>query len=181
VMGLVAVQRLSELAYSAWRLRADTARGIAKAIPEPGFLWMVAVHAGWFSGCLIEGGAFPAHRPTSVRVGAVVLWGGALLLRAWLMASLGRFWSVRLVARSGQPIVTAGPYRWVRHPNYLVVALEILAVPLVLGAVWTAVAASLANAWVLAIRIRSEEAYLLSVPGYQEAFGNRKRFLPGLF
>jgi methyltransferase len=97
------------------------------------------------------------------------------------MASLGRLWNVRIVERREQPVVTAGPYAWVRHPNYLAVVLEVAAVPVLLGALGTALLGSLANAVVLYFRIRAEEAYLFAQPGYAAAFAGKKRFLPGLF
>ena len=85
------------------------------------------------------------------------------------------------MGRERQPVVTGGPYRYIRHPNYVVVFVEIAAVPLLLGAYGTALLGSLANAWVLAGRIRREEAYLLSVPAYRAAFADKARFVPGLF
>ena len=180
VLGAIGALRLGELAFSVLRLRADRGTG-AQAVPEAGFRWMVAVHAAWYAGCFIEGLAFPARLPGAVIVSAAVAWAASLLLRAWLMASLGRLWNVRIVARPAQPIVTAGPYAWIRHPNYLAVILEIGAVPLLVGAPWTALLASVANALALAHRIRREETYLFSFPAYVQAFRSRKRLLPGIF
>lgn len=181
VLTAIAALRLGELAFSLWRLRADRRAGAAQPVPERGFPWIVAVHAGWFAGCALEASLRPAHPPSAWVAGAALLWAVSLLLRAWLMASLGRLWNVRIVARKAQPIVVRGPYAWVRHPNYLAVILEIAAVPLLLGAVWTALLGSVANGIVLAFRIRREEAYLFSVPGYAQAFGHKKRLLPGVF
>lgn len=82
------------------------------------------------------------------------------LVRVWLMAVLGRFWNTRILVIPGQQPVSKGPYRFVRHPNYAVVALEILAVAMTCGAYITAVAFSLLNALVLRVRIREEEAAL---------------------
>jgi methyltransferase len=155
--------------------------GLDGALPEPAFAWLVAVHAGWLTGCLVEGLGFPTPLPSAVLALAGAVWAVSLLLRAWLLASLGRLWNVRIVARREQPIVTSGPYAWVRHPNYLAVILEIVAVPVLLGAVGTALLGSLANAIVLIFRIRGEEAYLFAQPGYAAAFAGKKRFLPGVF
>jgi methyltransferase len=181
VLGAVAALRAAELAFSALALRAGRRAGRARALPEPAFPWLVAVHAGWLLGCLVEGLGFPSRLPPALLALAGALWAASLLLRAWLMASLGRLWNVRIVARPEQPIVTAGPYAWVRHPNYLAVVLEIAAVPLLVGALGTALLGSLANALLLYFRIRAEEAYLFAQPGYSAAFAGKKRFLPGLF
>jgi methyltransferase len=76
--------------------------------------------------------------------------------------------------------VTGGPYRWVRHPNYLAVILEFAALPVAVGAYPEAVLLSMANAAVLVPRIRAEEALLEGVPGYREAFAGIPRLLPNL-
>ena len=76
--------------------------------------------------------------------------------------------------------VSSGPYRFVRHPNYLAVSLEFLALPLAGGAVWSALVLSMVNAGLLFDRIRSEERLLARVPGYEEAFKGRARLIPGL-
>ena len=94
---------------------------------------------------------------------------------------MGSFWNVRLLRREEQPIVTGGPYRYLRHPNYLAVTIEIAAFPLITGAYWTALAGSAANAAVLWFRIRREEAYLFSFPAYRAAFAGKKRLIPGVF
>ena len=97
------------------------------------------------------------------------------------MRSLGRQWNVRaLVPRDLAPVET-GPYRYVRHPNYVAVILEFLAVPLVAGANLSAGLLSAVNAYVLYDRIRAEEALLEASPSYRKAFGGKARFLPGIF
>jgi len=181
IVGVVALLRLAELAVSRRRLSQDAARGIAAPIREPGYAAMVLVHAGWLAGCVAEPWLTgPVFRP-AVAVPALLAWAGALGLKLWLMLALGRLWNVRLVSRAQQPVVTAGPYRWVRHPNYLAVIVELAAVPLALGAWWTALLAGAANAAVLWRRVAREEAYLFSVPGYAQAFARKKRLIPGLF
>lgn len=181
ILGALAALRAVELAFSARTLRADRRAGRARALPEPAFPWLVAVHAGWLLGCLVEGLGFPSRLPPALLALAGAVWAVSLLLRVWLMATLGRLWNVRIVARPEQPIVASGPYAWVRHPNYLAVVLEIAAVPILLGAVVTALLGSLANALALFFRIRGEEAYLFAQPGYAAAFAGKKRFLPGVF
>ena len=148
---------------------------------EGAYPWIVAVHAAWFAGCVLEGWFLSTALPPWTLALAGLAWAASLSLRVWILVSLGRLWNVRIVARARQPVVVVGPYAWVRHPNYLAVILEIAAVPLLLGAVWTAALGTLANGAVLALRIRREEAYLFTQPGYRAAFGHKKRFVPGVF
>jgi methyltransferase len=190
VLGCIAALRLGELIFSAWRLRIERraagADAPTAAVAERVYPWMVLAHAGWYAGCVLEGWLAPAAYAhvaggSWVVWSAAAAWGASLGLRVWLWASLGRWWSVRIVARAHQPIVTHGPYAWVRHPNYVAVILEIAAVPLLLGAPWTALVGSTANGVVLAFRIRREETYLFAQPGYRAVFAGKRRFIPGLF
>jgi methyltransferase len=181
LLALLALLRLWEVYVSARRLRAAIGTGGASPLPDPVYPWMVLVHVGWFCGCAAESLLRARHPAPWVTAAALGVLGGALGLRAWTLATLGALWNVRLVRRPRQPIVTAGPYRLLRHPNYLAVILEIAAVPAALGAWWTALGASLLNGAVLWARIRREEAYLFSVPGYAAAFRDKKRILPGVF
>ena len=82
------------------------------------------------------------------------------LLRVWVIATLGPRWTTRIIVLPGAPLVAAGPYRFVSHPNYCIVAAEILVLPLVFGLVWYGLAFSVFNALVLWVRIRAEEAAL---------------------
>lgn len=103
---------------------------------------------------------------------------GAQGLRYWAVITLGERWNVRvIVLANAPPPVAGGPYRYLRHPNYVAVAVEMACVPLIHGAWLTAVLFSTANAVVLAVRIRIEEAAL--GPLYLETFKNTRRFLPG--
>jgi methyltransferase len=193
VLGFIAVLRAAEVMFSAWRIYAEKhAANAASAnadkvsvqpVAEWVFPWMVAVHAGWYVATALESLLAPVaygSYQAAILWGAGLVWAGSLALRVWLWLSLGRLWNVRIVVRKQQPIVTAGPYRWIRHPNYVAVILEIAAVPLLLGAPWVALLGSVANALVLIPRIRREEAYLFGVPGYASAFQGKKRFLPGI-
>ena len=101
-------------------------------------------------------------------------------IRWWAISTLGDRWSTRVVFVPGEAPVTGGPYRWLRHPNYLAVILEFVALPLIHTAWLTAVVFSLANAFVLVLRIRTEEASLSERSEYSRAMGDRPRFHPGL-
>ncbi len=102
---------------------------------------------------------------------------GAQALRYWAIATLGWRWNTRIVVVPGTAPVTAGPYRWVRHPNYVAVIAEMIALPLVHGAWLTALVFSVGNALLLRVRIRAEEQ-ALGEP-WQHAFAGRPRFVPG--
>ena len=154
VLILVAVQRLAELVYA----RRNTRRLLAEGAYESGaghYPLLVGLHALW----LVSLALFvPADRAPDWALLAVfvVLQG----LRVWVLASLGRFWTARVITLPGAPLVRRGPYRWFRHPNYLVVAGEILVLPLAFGAWEIAVIFSLANAAILTLRVRCEERAL---------------------
>jgi len=140
---------------------------------------MVAAHVGLCTLPLLEVATL-RRRPR-----APLLWTGVLgvatALRWWSIRTLGSTWNVRAVVPDDLRPVSSGPYRFVRHPNYLAVSLEFLALPLAGGAVFSALALSLLNAGLLFDRIREEERLLARVPGYEEAFEGRARLIPGLF
>ncbi len=177
VLGL----RLWELFFSWRRLRESRAEEGAGLAPDPVYPAMVALHAGWFAACLLEVKLAQPIFQSWVALPALFAWIGALGLRLWVIASLGELWNVRLIRREPQPVVVRGPYRFLRHPNYLVVIVEIAVVPLMLGAYWTALLATVANGFVIWKRIAAEEAYLFESPAYREAFQSKKRLVPGVF
>lgn len=181
VVAAVGLQRLGELWLARSCLRRSAAETGARAGAEPGFALMVAVHTAWLAGCAVEPLLWPHPVPRALVWAMGGLWAAALVLRGWVLGTLGAYWHVRVIRRARQPVVTRGPYRFIRHPNYLVVVVEVAAVPLLLGAYGTAALASLANAALLARRIRREEAYLFTLPAYRAAFAGKARLIPGLF
>jgi len=175
VVAAVGAQRLRELALSRRNERGVRgARAAARTYPL-----MVAAHVGLCTLPLVE----VSVRRRRARVPALWLGvlGAATALRWWSIGTLGASWNVRAVVPAGLRPVADGPYRFLRHPNYLAVALEFAALPLAGGATWSAAALSVLNAVVLADRIRDEERLLAAVPGYEEAFRGRARLLPWLF
>jgi methyltransferase len=90
----------------------------------------------------------------------LTLFLAAQALRLWVMASLGRFWTTRIIVVPGSARIAAGPYSNLRHPNYIVVAIEVMVVPVMCGAYMTAVVFSILNIILLRIRIREEESAL---------------------
>jgi methyltransferase len=158
-VAVVAGQRLGELWLAAANRRWLLAHGAREYGAEhyPLFIWL---HAGWLAALLAES---LWRGPTLA--GSWPLWLGlflaAQLLRYWSIVSLGRCWTTRILVIPGNIRRRRGPYRYLRHPNYLAVALELAALPLVFGAWATAAAASLLNAWLLlAVRIPAENQAL---------------------
>ncbi len=182
VAGLGAV-RLGELAWSA---RNERRAGPGRAAARRSYPAMVAVHAALFVVCLRAAAARRGTRDRRWRpavdpgLEAVAMTGlaGALLLRLWVIGTLGTAWNVRAVVPERMRVVHGGPYRWVRHPNYVAVAVEFACLPVAVGAYREAVLLSAANALVLVPRIRGEERLLEAVPGYHETFAGVPRFVP---
>jgi len=154
ILALVAIQRLGELVLARRNTQALMARG-AVEIGAAHYPLMIALHAGWLAAVT---GFLP--RPPTVNGWMLAVFCILQGLRVWVLASLGPYWTTRIVTLPGEPLVRRGPYRYVRHPNYLVVAGEVAVLPLVFGEVGVAVAFSLLNAAMLAWRIRQEETGL---------------------
>jgi methyltransferase len=156
--GAIAAQRVGELVLS----RRNAARVLARGAVESGarhFPLLVLVHTLFIVGIVIEVIVFDA-RPGRWWPAWLVLWVAAQALRYWAVHALGDRWNVRILVVPGEPPVSRGPYRFLRHPNYVAVVVELVAAPMVLGAWHTAVAASLVNLVVLRTRIRAEERAL---------------------
>ncbi|MCK6593099.1 MAG: hypothetical protein L6Q76_36555 [Polyangiaceae bacterium] len=176
-LALLGLERLAELFLS----RRNAARAFARGAVEVGqrhFRVMSIFHTAFLIACAAEVIAF--SRPFPGALGFVCL-GGALAaqaLRYWAIASLGDRWNVRVIVIPGDPPVTRGPYRFLRHPNYLAVVLEMAFIPLIHGAYWTAILFSIGNAALLWVRIRAEEQALGEV--YAKVFEKHARFIPGI-
>ena len=159
LVGLVALERVVELVVS----RRHAARSLARGGQEHGrghYPVMVALHAALLAGCVVEPLALPrAIEPAMFGV-MTALVVAAQALRWWCVATLGERWSTRVIVVPGLPRITTGPYRWLRHPNYVAVVLEGLALPLA-GSAWiTAAAFTALNLALLAVRVRCEERAL---------------------
>jgi methyltransferase len=173
----VATIRLVELGISQRRRRELAARGV-RPVPERHFAAMVLLHTGILVSALAE--AWLTRRPLvpALAAGALALVVAANALRWWVIAALGPHWNVRIMSSLELGVVTGGPFRWIRHPNYLAVFVELAALPLVHAAYVTALVGAVAHLWVLRQRIRIEEAVLLADPVYRARMGNKPRFLP---
>ncbi|MDB4964785.1 MAG: rane protein [Myxococcales bacterium] len=154
------------------------ARG-GQVVREPLYQAMVALHAGMLVAAPLEALLRP-RGPRLLRAAGVVGLGAATALRIWTLRTLGDSWSTRVTrfAGGGRRVVTDGPYRFIRHPNYLAVILELAALPLAGGAVYTAALATLLNALVLARRIPVEERELSADPRWRAAMLHKPRLVP---
>ncbi|MGG4491888.1 isoprenylcysteine carboxyl methyltransferase family protein [Metabacillus idriensis] len=103
----------------------------------------------------------------------------AQIIRYWAVFSLGPFWNTKIIIVPDLEVVAKGPYRFMRHPNYLVVAAEILFLPILFQAYFTAILFTILNAVILSIRIPAEEKALMEHTDYKKAFLAKKRFVPG--
>jgi len=180
LLGLVGVGRLLELRISRRNQRRLAGQGITKAT-EPHFRWMVLLHGGVLAGAAAE--VLWLGRPLifALAIPMTGLFVAANLLRWWVIRTLAGHWNVEVMASSSLGVVTAGPYRWVRHPNYLAVIMELFALPMIHTAWITALAGTAANLEVLRRRLRVEESLLLADPAYRRAMGGKPRFLPKFF
>jgi methyltransferase len=155
----VAAERVAELVVA----RRNAAHTLARAGVEYGrghYPVMVALHTGLLACCLLE--PLLADRPFLPALGWPMLALALLAqaLRWWCVTTLGPYWNTRVIVVPGARLVAAGPYRYLRHPNYVAVVVEVAALPLVHCAWLTATAFTLANAVLLTVRVRCENAAL---------------------
>jgi methyltransferase len=153
ILGLVTLQRAGELVLSHTSTQRLKARG-AVEVAGGHYPLMVAVHTTW----LIALWVFGHDQPLNII--ALLFYLALQALRFWVMRTLGARWTTRIIVLPEAPLVSAGPYRFLSHPNYAVVVGEIAVLPLVLGLPWLAVLFTVLNAGVLMIRIRAENRAL---------------------
>ena len=175
-VALIALERLYELRLS----QRNAAKAFARGALEVGirhYRVMTIFHTAFLVSCVAEPWllqrAFPGL-PGLVALAFALL---AQSLRYWAITTLGDRWNTRVIVMPGTAPVTDGPYRFIKHPNYVAVVLELVAVPLVFGNWITAAVFSIGNAALLAVRIRAEEQALGA--RWQQAFAGKGRFVPG--
>lgn len=153
LLTFVTVQRLAELVLAQRNTRLLLARGAIEAAPEH-YPLIVGLHAAWLIGLWLLAPPIPPD---------IYFFAIYALLQAgriWVLATLGERWTTRIIILPGAPLVCAGPYRFISHPNYWVVAGEILILPCVFGLIGFALVFTLLNAAILTIRIRAENKAL---------------------
>lgn len=154
IVALVVLQRLGELVHA----RRNTRRLLAEGAVEVGadhYPLFILLHGAWLLALLL---AVPEDAPLHWPL--IGLFAALLAVRVWTIASLGKYWTTRIITLPGAPLVKRGPYRFLHHPNYLVVIAEIAVLPLAFGAWEIALVFSLMNLLLLRHRVRVEEAAL---------------------
>ncbi len=149
ILALVTLQRLGELVLA----RRNTAKLMARGANEVGashYPLIVVLHTAWLAALWVLG------RNQQVNLAALAVFALLQGLRLWILATLGSRWTTRIIVLPGAPLVSAGPYRYLSHPNYAVVVGEIAVLPLALHLPWVALIFTILNAAVLVIRIRAE-------------------------
>jgi methyltransferase len=154
VVGAVALQRLIELTIARRNTVRLKAAG-AREVPGDNYSALVALHVAWLGAIVLF---VPAG--TSPDRGVLAAYAALQGVRIWTMASLGRFWTTRLVTLPGAQLVRRGPYRYLRHPNYVIVAAEIALLPLAFDAWQISLTFSIINAFLLMWRIKIENRAL---------------------
>lgn len=153
LLSFVTVSRLAEL----WLSRSNTQKLLDQGAAEfaPGhYPFIVALHAAWLAGLWLAAGE------ATLNTGWLAVFAALQMLRGWVLLTLGPRWTTRIIILPDRPLVASGPYRFLRHPNYAVVIGEIAVLPLCLGMPLYALVFSAANALLLTIRIRAENAAL---------------------
>lgn len=153
ILGFVTVQRLVELRIS----YVNTRRLLARGAVEHGrghYVFIVTMHMAWLAALWL----WAPGRP--VNWALLVLYALLQIARIWVIASLGGRWTTRIIVLPDEPLITRGPYRFVRHPNYWIVVLEIAVLPMVFGLWQIAIVFSILNAIMLAVRIGAENRAL---------------------
>ncbi len=179
LLAIVGALRLVEIGVSRRNQRYLASQGVAK-VPEPHFRWMVVFHTG----VLVSAGLEVAllHRPflplLALLMGLLFVLANGL--RFWVIRTMSWHWNVEIMTSTKLGVVTGGPFRWIRHPNYVGVFTELVALPLIHTAWLTALVGSALHALILRRRIRIEESALLADPEYRAVMGSKPRFLPKL-
>ena len=175
VIAAIGADRILELFIA----RRNANRAFAAGAIEVGqahYPLMVAFHVAFLAACIIERSLRRHGPPPSIAWLAIVLELCAQMLRYWAIIALGARWNTRIVVRPELDPVTSGPYRLMRHPNYVAVAIEMVAVPAIGGAWFTAIVFSIGNALMMMVRIPAEERAMGL--RYAGSFGKLPRFIP---
>jgi methyltransferase len=177
---VVAALRIVELRISKRHQKDMKAQGAAKA-KDPIFPVMAMFHTLVLIGAAVE--VVFLHRPflPALAIPMIALFVLANMVRWWVIRTLGQHWNVEVMDSTRLGVITTGPFRYVRHPNYAAVFVEMIALPLIHTAWITALVGAIAHIAVLSVRLSAEERVLFADPAYSTAMSSKPRFFPGLF
>lgn len=175
-ISLVILQRIAELGIARKNEKWMKANGGFEVGGEH-YKYIVMVHILFFISLIMEV-SFLNKATSSLWIVFLLFFTLAQGLRVWSLLSLGKFWNTKIIIMPNVNIISSGPYKFIRHPNYLVVVIELLVVPLMFNAYFTAVIFTLLNMVVLSIRIPIEEKALIRETNYKAVFHQRARFAP---
>lgn len=159
LLGFIGLQRLGELWLNRRNQRRLLDRG-ARLVAGDGYRAIVAIHVAWFAAIALEAALAPWAGTWLATLPLLGAYAAAEALRLWTMRTLGERWTTRVVVLPGAEVIENGPYRWLDHPIYLAVGIELVALPLAFGLPVTALAIGVANTLALRRRIRIEEQAL---------------------
>jgi len=177
LVALTALQRLLELRHSRRNLRR-LPEASRPADSDANWGALVAAQVLWLAGCALEPLLRGELPPAPVFLAGVALFLAGEGVRIWCIRTLGSAWNARARVDPGLRVVSSGPYRWLRHPNYLGVLLELVGLPLAGGAWWTLGLSAALHLPILSRRIHGEDALLFALPGYREAMGRKGALIP---
>ncbi len=180
LLAAVAMLRGVELLISRRHERVLEAQGVHKA-NDPCFPWMVIVHTGILTGAALEVALLHRRVIPSLAFAMGTLFTLANIGRWWVIRTLGNHWNVHVMNSASLGVITGGPFRFVRHPNYAAVFIELAALPLIHTAWLTALVGSAGHAWVLSRRLALEDPVLLGGREYQATMADKPRFVPRFF
>ncbi len=177
LIALAILLAIAERRYALANERRILAAGGSEVAPRV-FRLMVPVYVLVFPAAVAEHLLAARRPPVPVAAAMVAVFLASKALKLWAVAHLREGWTMKVILPPALRVVTSGPYRYLRHPNYVAVMGEIIALPLAGGAFVTAAAAGALFLAILAVRVRTEEAALMARPEYARAMGGRRRFLP---
>lgn len=166
ILSIVIVQRLLELVIAKRNEKNMRAQG-AYEVGASHYPLMILLHVSFFISLLIEVNTFNLT-PSPLFLLFLIMFLCVQGLRVWCLTSLGSFWNTKIIVLPGTHVVTKGPYKYLRHPNYLVVSMEIALLPLMFEAYFTAICFTILNAIMLSIRIPTEERALKEATNYEQ-------------
>lgn len=177
-VGLIVFQRITELVIArkneAWMKRQGAIEFGQRHYPA-----MVSIHTAFFIFFILEVILFDKKLSDYWPV-LLALFIFTQAMRVWALASLGRFWNTKIIILPGADVIKKGPYKIIKHPNYLIVAIELIVIPLMFNAYISMAIFTLLNILILSIRIPAEEKALNELTKYETAFTNQGRFVPNL-